>query len=135
MPRQKRTDDAVKPDISTKYPKVVWCRYELNEEEYQGLKTLLLESQDATAKCLDSMTQQKYKVNIDYDYENKCFTAYAFPIGDQHRNAGMAMSGHGRSASKAVCELYWKYYMQGGTWMKPEKSAKGGMWDDDLVGV
>lgn len=128
MPRAKKSN----PEAPNKeYAKTKWVQYELNEDEIGMLKAAVEEDEMLLAKALNHFIKMNCKLQIEYDYENKCSVCRVFPIGERNANFGKALSGQGQYAHSAILCAYWKTKMLHDTWPEP-KARQNSVWDSDI---
>ena len=74
------------------------------------------------------LAQGGYRIAVRFDEKNDAYASWFNPVGEEHPNAGLTLSGRGSTPLKAVKQALYIHALFEGDWASNYKQFK----EDDL---
>lgn len=104
-----------------------FINFPLSVEQKKEIKAWLLSFDDLDDLVL-KLCEENYRVTLRWDDRSEAFAAWINPIGDDHKNNGLTLSGRGSTPLKALRQALYIHHLFEGDWAGNYKAFK----EDDL---
>lgn len=89
-----------------KYADVMWVNYSLTKADREALKKAVWTLEDLE-DCLIKLTESNYKVSVQWDDRQDCYSCFIITRDSEHENAGYICTGRGSTPHKAIKQAYY----------------------------
>jgi hypothetical protein len=116
---------------TARFNDVQFVRYELSKEQVADLKIRFADGQLDLDDTLNNAVEQGYRITLKYDTYSKSPACFLQQVDDDGDNAGMILSGRGRTARSAIIEAMYKHFIVfDGQWPSGDLKNHFPVWDD-----